>query len=552
MGVTEIWDATRAHRKDEERIRRQRPLVRLWNGEYELQHVVGNEYKAQFSFVSNDTGPGQIELPFDSPAAQWIHDHQGRVDRGEGRNVHITVDQLSSGGGARWSGIMDKYAVEKRSDGDIVMVVDFMHDYEFLKWYLVQSNPFTPPWIQAPRAFVLAGPITWIVKTALFLQIYREHNPLLTVPDDPIREVGWFENLDQSNWSVVVKPTGFMEAAASGVTWGVLITRWASWHDACHQYLEDAELSVRCDRWLEGDEPPWEGADLRNGALVIDIVDKSGIYVGTSTGGTILSGLRRTAVEFADDFLDGTAVLLEDAPTPVDYFKPGSKFTDPAKPYLVYQEGENSTIESSAWFNSPAKGVRMAVGGHSMPGINEAISATISGIGDLWGNLVLIGGLGGTIDSLVKPLYEDVLLAWWAIKSPQRADNSGWSRLFEYFQTGSDRAYTITALMVIRAALFATRTQISWKVDVADARPFMVGDKGIGHFWLDDRIGLRLAGDDTIHMDRARKIDWAWDADKAPEWTITVGDDRILMDPAQRAWGKIEKLIAGLRDVGVW
>lgn len=159
--------------------------------------------------------------------------------------------------------------------------------------------------------------------------------------------------------------------------------------------------------------------------------------------------------------------------------------------------------------------------------------------------------MGGTVDTLLKPLYEDTILAWWSVKSSQRAQNSGWARLFEYFQQGSDRAYTLAALMVLRAGFWATKTQISWKVQT-DGRPFMVGDRGVGHFFLDDRIGLRLKGDDIIHMDRARKIDLAWDAENPPEWQLTIGDDRNFMDPATRAWGKIESLIAGLRDLGVY
>lgn len=138
------------------------------------------------------------------------------------------------------------------------------------------------------------------------------------------------------------------------------------------------------------------------------------------------------------------------------------------------------------------------------------------------------------------------------MKSPQRAQNSGWSRLFEYFQQGSDRAYTLAALMVLRAGFWATKTQISWKIQVDSGRPFMVGDRGVGHFFLDDRVGLRLKGSPEIHMDRCRKIDLAWDADNPPEWQLTIGDDRIFQDPAQRAWGKIEQLISGLRDLGVY
>lgn len=546
--LAQVWSATRAQRDAEDVLRRTQPLIRLWNAEWELQHLGGNEFSAQFSFISNDTGPGRLELPAESPAGVWIHDVEGRVARGEGRNVFITVDYC----GARWSGIMDKYAVEQREDGDRVVVIDFLHDYEHLKWYSVWSNPFLPAAFQFPRAFVLAGPVTWVLKTALLANIAREHNPLITWPDDPLDFESYVTAFDQSNWPVVVKPTTFYEAAQSGVVWGVLISRWATFHDAANIMLEDAELSVRCDRWLEGDPAPWEGADLRNGTLVIDIVDKSGIYVGTSAGGSVLSGLVRTAVEFADDFIDSTLEVVADADTPQDYFLPGSRYTDPVKPYVVFQEGDSSPIQSSGFINSPSKGVQVNIGGHSMPGVNEVISASIQAGFDIVGSLIQIGSLGGTVDQLLRPLYEDTILAWWSVKSPQRAQNSGWSRLFEYFQDGSDRAYTIAALMVLRAGFWATKTQTSWKVQAVDGRPFIIGDRGQGHFFLDDRVGLRLAASPEIHMDRCRKIDLAWDSDNPPEWQITIGDDRIFQDPAQRAWGKLETLIAGLRDLGVY
>lgn len=375
--IDTIWNATRANKLAEENTRRGQPLLRLWNAEWQLQHVLGNEYRAQFSFISNDTGPGQLEIPYDSSAAAWVHDHQGRIARGEGRNVYITVDHC----GARWSGIMDKYSIEKRDDGDVVLVMDFLHDYEHLKWYTLWSNPWLPAAFQVPRAFVLAGPVSWVIRTSLFLNIVREHNPLITWPDDPMNLASWFTSLDQSNWHVVVKPQGFLEAMASGVTWGVLFSRWANFHDAAHIMLEDAELSVRCDRYLPGDPPPWPGANLRYGTLVIDVVDKSGVNIGTSYGGTVFDGLVRTVNEFFDDFIDSTSQLISDADVPAGYYNKGNKYTDKVMPYVVWQEGENSPIETSAWINSPAKGVQVAVGGHSMPGVACAPSGNRGGAG---------------------------------------------------------------------------------------------------------------------------------------------------------------------------
>src|SRR5690606_5976529 len=247
----------------------------------------------------------------------------------------------------------------------------------------VWSNPFLPAAFQFPRAFILAGPVTWLLKTTLFLNIFREHNPLITIPDDPLDLSQWLTSLDQSNWPIVVKPTSFLEAVSSGVVWGVVFSRWKTWHDMAHTMLEDAELSVVCRRYLPGDPPPWPEADLRYGTLVIDIEDKSGVYVGTSHGGTIFDGLVRTVVEFADDFIDSTTNLIVDTDIPEDYFLSGHRLTRKELPYVVFREGHNSPIQTSSWINSPAKGVQVNVGGHSTPGVNEAISASIQAAGDI-------------------------------------------------------------------------------------------------------------------------------------------------------------------------
>lgn len=564
MTLDSIKAAVEAQKQAEDNLRRQQPMIRYWDAEWALQHVGGAERKAQFAWISNDTGPGQIELDFDSPVAQWIHDAEGRVDRGEGRNVGITVD---TGVGARWSGIMDKYTVEQRDDGDVVLVVDFFHDYEHLKWVSCWANPHLTPAVQLPRAWIAAGPVPWILKTALLVNLARLHNPILTWPDDPLDKGTWkhftrhnghiVNNwLDQTEWPMAVHPGSFLEAMESGAVWGVVTSRFATWHDMAHILLEDSELSVRCDRWLEGDPVPWQvdGEDYipRNGQLIIDIVDKSGIHVGTATGGSIFEGLKRTVVEFADDFIDSTKQLLTDSPVPEDYYKPGSKYTDKERPFVVFREGETSPIQTSQWIHSPSKGVQVIVGGHSMPGVNEIISASIQGLGDLLGQLIMIGSLGSIWDTLLKPLYEDTILAWQVKKSNDRADNAGWERLNEYFQQGANNAYTIAALLVLRAGFWATKTTVSWKCSVADGLPYMIGDRGKGHFFLDDRVGLVLKGDDQIHMDRARKLDLAWGDEQPPEWQITIGDDRNLMDPAQKALGKIEAMIAGMRDLGVW
>jgi hypothetical protein len=549
-----IWAETIKQERAERELRRRRPVVLIWDGDWNLQHKLECEYRATFSLISNDTGPGKTDIPFNTEVAQWIHDVQGRIDRGEKRNIHITVDHC----GARWGGRLDNTNLKLTEDGDKALEVTWLHDYENLKWYSVWSNPMLPAIFQFPRAFILAGPVPWMLKLSLWLQLFREHNPLITIPDDPLNFDEWFEFLDQSTWQVVVAPGGFLDGLADGDIWGIVSSRWSNWHDMARPSLEDGEYSVVCRRFIAGDPEPWPGANLRSGTLVVDIVNKSGFHIGTSNGGSIFDGLELTIAEFLDDFIDSTEILINDddlAPIVKEsYSIPGFFETRRELPYAIYREADNSPIQTSEFLVSPAKGVQVNVGGHSMPGVNEAISASIQAAFGILGGLVFLGALGGVIDTLLKPIYEDTLLAFWSVKSTARAQHSGWSRYFEYWQDGANKAYTIASLMVLRAGFWATKTTISCKLSVIDGSPFMVGDGGLGHFWLDDRIGFVLKDDirGRIHMDRCRRIDLGWDDENPPEFVLTIGDDRALQDPAQRAWGKIEALVSALRELGVY
>lgn len=554
-----IWAETIKQERAEERIRRRPPVVLVWDGEWRLQHVIATEYKAQFSWISNDSGPGQTTLPFDCPAAQWIHDMEGRINRGDKRNVHVTVDHC----GARWGGRLDQSHVKLEEDGDKALEVTWLHDYENLKWYTVRSNPFLPEWFQFPRAMILAGPVPWLLKAALWMQLFRENGPTWRFPDDPLSLDSWGQSVNnvfsQAQWHIVCQPGDFFTCVNNGEIWGVVSSRWSNFHDMARPMLEDGEYSVDARRWITGDPPPWPGAQLRSGALVVDVINKSGFLLGTSHGGTVFDGLMLTASEFGEAFIDTvTAGYLNQsdlAPTVKENYEiPGVFKTQRELPYAIYREGDQSAIQTAEFVVSPCKGFAVSTGGHSMPGVNEAISASIQALGGLLGSLFMMGSLGGTIDTLLKPLYEDVLLAFQHTWSAERAANSGWDRYHEYWQDGAGKAYTIASLMVLRAGFWATKTVISCKVSVLDGAPFRVGDRGLGHHWLDDRIGVVLKDDITgrIYMDRCRKIDLSWDETSPAEWLLTIGDDRMLQDPAQRAWGKIESMVGALRELGMY
>lgn len=546
-----IWEATRQEERREALRRAEPPWTRLWDGEGHWQGEVSAEYLGRFEWIDNDSGSGLLEIPFDHYTARWIWDEKGRMDRGEKRNVLVTVDK----DGARWSGLMEDCSVEKRDDGSVVLVVRFLHDIEMLKWYDVPPAPFMPiNLIQFPRVFMLAGGARWCLLLTLFLQVMREQTSLWQLPDDPLNPASWTSGLNMSNWSVVVAPHSFMSDLQDGILWSFVGSRFKNYFDLAKPIVEDAELSFQVRRYLDGDPPPWPGANLRNGCLVVDLVDKSGYYTGTSNGGNLWDGLQRTVANFASDFIDTTESAISDTDMPSDYSVPGLKRTDKRAPYVFYPEGEETGIQTSKFTRINGKGIQINAGGSSMPGVDEAIRASIQMVGDLTAMIPGAPPLGGAADALVSPMFMGTVLAWHSVKSPARAQNSGWIRKYEYFQSGGDKAYTLSALMVIREGFYATRSRFAHELSIADGSPWLVGDQGLGHFFIGDRIGAGVVGDwtGTMHVDRVRSLTLAWDRDNAADWMPVIGDNSALKDPAQRAMERLEGVLSSIQQLGVF
>lgn len=548
-----VYKRAQARKLARTRKRLARPWVRIWDGDWNLRGEVQAEFMGEFHWKLNETGTGTIELPENHYIAKWIVDYDGRAKK----NVHITVDK----DGARWSGRMKNFAV-KKTDNNTTLVVTFMHDYEELKWIDCWSNPLFPAVFQFPKVFILAGPAVWVCKMMLFVNLLRAQGNLWQLPDDPLDPSQYFRFADFKNWPIIIKPSSFVGDAS---TWTVIGSRWKSWHDLCAAPLEDAQLYVECRRWLTGDEPPWEGADvrnMRNGQLVIDILDKSALRNSSSGGvlaGTIFEGLWNTLMTFQPNYIEEWVNIVDDPNDLDEYKSPFWLGTVPRSPWVVYREGEITGIQSSQFTHSPATAVQVNAGGHSMPGVNEAISAGIQAVGDIvtsniqfngWG----IGAQGGAIDALLKPLYEDTILAFMAFKSSQRANALGWSRYNEFFQTGADKAYTISSLMMMRLAFIATDQQTSYQLEIADGRPYLVGEQGEGHFFLGDRIGATIKGMKVgrIYVDQVTELVLAWDRDKSPGWKITVGRDKQLERPEVRIMRHAQTFQASLKDLGIF
>lgn len=538
-----IWQGGAEQRSTRVRKRRERPVIRIWDGDWNLFARVVDAIEGRFQWKMNDTGQGVLSLPVNHRVTKWVMDPWGRTKK----NVHITMDK----DGARWGGRLDDAHLRKMDDGQRVMDLIFLHDYEELKWLYVWPNPFLPAGVQFPKSFVLAGPAAWTLKTALLVNVLRTNGNLWALPDDPLDLGQWDDTWRPQDWSMMVKPTPF---GTDQSPWTVISSRMKTWHSMAETTLADAQLSVECRRYLDGDPEPWPGYRPRNGQLIIDVVDKSGWWSeeGTSFFGTVWNGLVRTVQHLTGNNIDTDTTVIPDPSMPQDYFLPDWLGTNPHAPYVVYRDGAISGVEAADFHWKPAKSVQELSGGHSAPGVNELISAAVQLVGNSLGQFVFVPTAGTIADTLLAPLYEDVFAAWMSIKSIRRAQELGWDHYEEHFAEGGDRGYTLSSLLALRKGFWDTREKFSHQLQVRDGAPWFVGDQGHGHFFLGDRIGGTIIGlpEGRIVVEQVTELEYGFSRDELG-WTITSGDPVSQQSSAERIVGNVNDLASTLHDLGV-
>lgn len=584
-----VWDVVSKRKLAREKGRLSPPHVRLWDGDYVLRGVASAWRELEFEFIDNDVGTASLKLSLDHYLSKWVMDHKGRTKR----NVHITIDKQ----GTRWSGRMAHYKVVRTKEGDTYVEITFVHDMEELKHILVWSNPFLRPEFQFPKMWIIFGPAKWCLLTTLFVNILRLETSLWTLPDNPLDITEWMgPSFWPGNWRNIVKPFPLL-GDNSNLT--VVFSRFKSFYDVAKDILEDAQLSITCRRYIHEDDPHPFGdlmgeldnavvedlavmVPLRNGCLVWDIVDNSGWGNETAFGGSLLTGLVRAAASIGSDGMqEGIDVFTGDPTFPGEYYVPWALGTNPRAPWVVFEEGRFTGIESSEFEYHEATDTSVVLGGKSAPGVNEAISTGINMAGDYltsiinsalaaggaFGSAIDIPPLGGVMDAVARIFYEDVIAAFNEIPSTRAMSSplpiagleSGATSLgdFHYYEgwaDGADRAFTVSALAAARSKFWDTRTRHAHTIKVSDAAPYYLGEKGHGDFWLGDRVAASVFGypePDKLFVERVNKIKYTWDNEGPSGWTLEIGR-REPKDPLMKAFEKIREINTAVSQLGVW
>lgn len=592
-----LWQDVLQRRDVLEQYRLAPPRISISDGDVNLRGECVGWLDIDYEFIENDTGVAVLQLPLVHYLAKWVMNFRGRAKR----NVLITIDKQ----GSRWSGFMDNYKIVKQKGGLAHLEITFKHDYEHAKHILCWSNPFLRPELQFPKLWIVFGPAKWCCLLTLFVNILRLETSLWTLPDNPLDLSEWFPlSLNTATWRNIVKPFPLL-GDNSNLT--IVFSRFKSWHDTIKKILQDAQLTVVCRRYLDGDPHPFQDLQgefnievdgvsifedlfshipIRHGCLVWDIVDNSGWGTETAFGGSLLTGLVRAVVNIADDgYTEGIDIFTGDPTFPGEYYSPGFLGTLPQAPWVVFEDGPYNGIESSEFTYYEATDTSFLTGGHSMPGVNEAISAGVNMAGDFLTSLInsaiasapaaaALGGaidlppLGGIMDALAKILYEDVFLAFMEVPSLRAADAGELLQLvgldstptslgdFHYYEgwaDGADKAFTLSAMMAIRAKIWATRPHTNHKIKVADAAPYIVGEPGYGHFWLGNRVGTTVYDypiPDTIFVERVSKLKYGWGKDGSRGWQIEIGY-REPQDPALKALDMIRDINSAMGTMGI-
>ncbi|MGC4964237.1 hypothetical protein [Gordonia sp. DT101] len=531
------------------------PAVYIYDGHQRLQHVVMDPMTASAEEIENDVGSVTVSVPADHPAGEWLLDEAGRVERGEGANVHIEYRS----GGSRVSGRAELISSATLDTGEDVVQVNALGEFDNLRNVRVWSNPWLPAQFQFPRIFLLAGPSIWVLKTALFVNLLRLYSSAWQIPDDPMNPLTWLDGLDQSNWDIVIKPTSLLEDMAAGTVWCVLASRFGSWAERAADILTDGELTVTATRWRTGDPEPWPGAVVKDGALVVDIIDNSRHREGTANGGTVFDGLTRTMRESVGDLIEDVEIAATATPDSSVAEIWRSMFeTAPGWPtiHIPADGGANPTVTRRT-----AGATTLTMGGQSAPGVNDTISATVQMVGDLATSNINVSGYGvgaqgGAIDALLKPLYTDTVLAWLSVKLVARQSRAGSSHLLESFIELPGKSYTISSLAALREAERETRGGESATVQFPPRSPYVIGQPGHGHAWVGSPVSFEVPGSTAreVHVERIKKVKAEYGPDANADGRFGAAEVGALdeLDPFEKILARIRRLGEIAKDAGVW
>jgi Intein splicing domain len=188
---------------------------------------------------------------------------------------------------------------------------------------------------------------------------------------------------------------------------------------------------------------------------------------------------------------------------------------------------------------------------HNTFGIQYGLSQlqTVVAAGGGVGGVAVEGGppIGAGLSSLYQGQLDNSVLAWERITDPTRAVWTGDLAYQEWFERGTQTAYTLAGILTLRQADWNTRAFYGFQAQVISGFPWVLD--------VDVRLGERAGWefDGVIYVDQVTAIKRTWDRQNPVLCTISVGDDRDKQDPVARSLRSLNAvygMFAGLLGEG--
>jgi hypothetical protein len=180
------------------------------------------------------------------------------------------------------------------------------------------------------------------------------------------------------------------------------------------------------------------------------------------------------------------------------------------------------------------QGTDIVVGGKSPGWVNMAITFAIRyGLSQL-AEVVFMSEQPGAegLDNLYQGQLDDVFLAFMRFTNPLRSADAGSYAFREYFETGSQSAYTINSIETIAEGDYKMRAYVSMKFDVGIG-PYVWGED----FGLGDRVMAEIRG--VFYVDQIMSVKGEGSRSESGRPVVAFGDDTREEDPTARAFRTI-------------
>lgn len=562
--IPDTWAPCEQIRQTRVAWRQAAPMVRLWTNPPDggedagllLVGVASDNVSGSWPWKNkvNDPSTGTLRLRIDHYLAKWLISIPENPDIKD--NCVITVDHM--GGYIRWSGLLKNWKVVKDSQGIRYLDAVFIDDLQYLQYLLGPPNPILPiDLFQWPRTFPLFGPAKWAISLLILLQLIRLNGNLWNLPEDPFDVDSWDALFDWSSWQVFINADPFDLDDSS--MWVFLATRMQRIDATIADAMDDAQLTMTYRRILtiDGETCPVPGVSTcRNGALVLTVVDNSGIYApaGTGTLGALATGFLTTVTEFLAGGIETIESFTSDneALQPDEYYTAGYYGTVPSHPWVCVVDGPWTSIETSELTWSPATAVSVIVGGDD-PLADQLAQLALEAVGAAISFFLFAGlvDLTSIADTIVYPFIEGCILAWLQYTNNSRAVDLGWVHLYEIFGTGAEaNVWSLSSIVAFAGAFMHTESETAHTFTMGGSDRYLPGvDFAIG-----DRIGSTdIEVQNIVFIDQVAQMVLSWDysADRPHDYEIQVGEAKAKLTQFERMGRMLSLMNTTMTNIGV-